>query len=156
VKLPLTLAIIRALQVSLEGTIYCIPLNSVVEIDRIPVSDIQTVRQREVFVKRGQVIPLLRLAEVFDVQRPEGYEEPEELYVVIVSVMGRQAGIVVDDLIGEGDVVIKPLGKFIGDVPGIAGATIMGDGDVAIILDIPGLLESLPADQTHSETAWVS
>nr|PZN72730.1 MAG: chemotaxis protein CheA [Bacillota bacterium] len=143
VKLPLTLAIIRALQVELLGTIYCIPLGSVVETDRIPVSEIQTVRQREVVVKRGEVIPLLRLAEAFELQRPEGAEEPDEIFVVIVAVMGRQIGLVVDSLIGEGDVVIKPLGRFIGEIPGISGATIMGDGDVAIILDVSSLVNSV-------------
>lgn len=142
VKLPLTLAIIRALQVVVQGAVYCIPLNSVVETDRISTSQIQTIRQREVIVKRGEVIPLLRLSELFEAPHPPGWVEPEELCLVIASVMGRQAGIVVDDLLGEGDVVIKPLGKFIGDIPGIAGATIMGDGDVAIILDVPGLVES--------------
>lgn len=151
VKLPLTLAIIRALEVVLENAIYCIPLHSVVETDRVPVTAIQTVRQREVIVKRGQVIPLLRLADVFEIERPADWTDPEELCVVIASVMGRQAGIVVDDLLGEGDVVIKPLGKFIGDIPGIAGATIMGDGDVAIIVDVPGLVESMKGDQVRTE-----
>jgi two-component system chemotaxis sensor kinase CheA len=146
VKLPLTLAIIRSLQVEVVGTTYCIPLSSVVETDRIPASQVQTVRGREVIVKRGEVIPLLRLVEAFELERPEGYVEPEEFFVVIVSVMGKQIGLVVDNLIGEGDVVIKPLGKFIGDVPGISGATIMGDGDVAIILDISSLINTVQAE----------
>lgn len=154
VKLPLTLAIIRALQVVGQDTTYCIPLSSVVETDRIPVSAIQTVRQREVMVKRGEVIPLLRLSEAFAFERPEGYVEPEEISVVIASVMGKQVAIVVDDLLGEGDVVIKPLGKFIGDLPGISGATIMGDGDVAIILDVSGMVESLKSEAARSELAW--
>lgn len=149
VKLPLTLAIIRALQVEVLETTYCIPLGSVVETDRIPTSEIKTVRQREVIVKRGEVIPLLRLAEAFGLERPEGYVEPEEVFVVIVAVLGRQIGIVVDTLIGEGDVVIKPLGKFIGDIPGISGATIMGDGDVAIILDISSLINSVQAEMNR-------
>lgn len=153
VKLPLTLAIIRALEVVLADAIYCIPLHSVVETDRVPVNTIQTVRQREVIVKRGEVIPLLRLADEFGVERPADWADPEELCVVIASVMGRQAGIVVDDLLGEGDVVIKPLGKFIGDIPGIAGATIMGDGDVAIIVDVPGLVESMKGDPVRTELA---
>jgi len=153
VKLPLTLAIIRALQVELLGTIYCIPLGSVVETDRIPTTEIRTVRQREVIVKRGQVIPLLRLADVFGLARPEGDEEPEEIFVVIVAVMGRQVGLVVDSLIGEGDVVIKPLGRFIGEIPGISGATIMGDGDVAIILDVPTLVGSVQEEVGRLEPA---
>jgi two-component system, chemotaxis family, sensor kinase CheA len=151
VKLPLTLAIIRSLQVEVVGTTYCIPLSSVVETDRIPASQIQTVRGREVIVKRGEVIPLLRLVEAFELERPEGYAEPEEFFVVIVSVMGKQIGLVVDNLIGEGDVVIKPLGKFIGDVPGISGATIMGDGDVAIILDISSLINTVQAEINRRE-----
>jgi two-component system chemotaxis sensor kinase CheA len=151
VKLPLTLAIIRSLQVQVLETIYCMPLSSVVETDRIPVTEIQTVRQREVIVKRGDVIPLLRLVEAFGLERPVGYEAPEELFVVIVSVMGKQVGLVVDNLIGEGDVVIKPLGKFIGDVPGISGATIMGDGDVAIILDISSLVSAYQAEVNRRE-----
>ncbi|HYF95497.1 MAG TPA: chemotaxis protein CheA [Symbiobacteriaceae bacterium] len=151
VKLPLTLAIIRSLQVEVVGTTYCIPLSSVVETDRIPVSQIQTVRGREVIVKRGEVIPLLRLVEAFELDRPEGYEEPEEFFMVIVSVMGKQIGLVVDNLIGEGDVVIKPLGKFIGDIPGISGATIMGDGDVAIILDISSLVGAVQAEINRRE-----
>ena len=151
VKLPLTLAIIRALQVELVGTTYCIPLGSVVETDRIPTSEIQTVRQREVIVKRGEVIPLLRLAEVFGLKRAEDAGEPEEIFVVIVAVMGRQIGLVVDSLIGEGDVVIKPLGRFIGEIPGISGATIMGDGDVAIILDVSSLVNSVQGEAGRLE-----
>ncbi|HWI64787.1 MAG TPA: chemotaxis protein CheA [Symbiobacteriaceae bacterium] len=151
VKLPLTLAIIRSLQVEVVGTTYCIPLSSVVETDRIPLDQIQTVRGREVIVKRGEVIPLLRLVEAFELERPAGFEEPEEFFVVIVSVMGKQIGLVVDNLIGEGDVVIKPLGKFIGDIPGISGATIMGDGDVAIILDISSLINTVQAEINRRE-----
>lgn len=151
VKLPLTLAIIRSLQVQVLDTTYCLPLSSVVETDRIPVDQIQTVRGREVIVKRGDVIPLLRLVEAFELERPEGFAEPEEFFVVIVSVMGKQIGLVVDNLIGEGDVVIKPLGKFIGDIPGISGATIMGDGDVAIILDISSLINTVQAEINRRE-----
>lgn len=151
VKLPLTLAIIRSLQVQVLDTTYCIPLGSVVETDRIPVAQIKSVRQREVIVKRGEVIPLVRLVEAFQLDRPEGYQEPDEMFVVIVAVLGKQIGIVVDNLIGEGDVVIKPLGKFIGDVPGISGATIMGDGDVAIILDISSLINTVQAEMNRIE-----
>lgn len=151
VKLPLTLAIIRSLQVEVMGTTYCIPLGSVVETDRLPLTQIQTIRQRAVIVKRGEVIPLVRLLDAFQMERPEGYAEPEEIFVVIVSVTGRQIGLVVDNLIGESEVVIKPLGKFIGDVPGVSGATIMGDGDVAIILDISSLINTVQAELNYAE-----
>lgn len=153
VKLPLTLAIIRSLQVQVLDTIYCIPLGSVVETDRIPVADIQTVRQREVIVKRGEVLPLVRLTDAFLLERPADSAEPEELFVVIVSVMGKQVGVAVDSLIGEGEVVIKPLGKFIGDIPGVSGATIMGDGDVAIILDISSLINTVQAERNRADAS---
>jgi len=151
VKLPLTLAIIRSLQVQVLDTTYCIPLGSVVETDRMPIAQIQTVRQREVIVKRGEVIPLVHLVDAFLMQRPAGFVPPEECFVVIVSVLGKQIGLVVDNLIGESEVVIKPLGKFIGDVPGVSGATIMGDGDVAIILDISSLINTVQAELNRSE-----
>jgi two-component system chemotaxis sensor kinase CheA len=151
VKLPLTLAIIRSLQVRVLETTYCIPLGAVVETDRIERPEIQTVRQREVILKRGEVIPLIRLTEAFALTLPSDYIQPEELFVVIVSVMGKQIGIVVDELIGEGDVVIKPLGTFIGDVPGVSGATIMGDGDVAIILDISSLINTVRDELNRTE-----
>lgn len=153
VKLPLTLAIIRSLQVQVLDTTYCIPLSSVVETDRIAVSEIQTVRQQEVIVKRGEVIPLLRLVDAFELERPEGVEEPKDLFIVIVSVLGKQIGLIVDNLIGEGEVVIKPLGKFVGDIPGLSGATIMGDGDVAIILDISSLINAVKAEANRREVA---
>jgi two-component system chemotaxis sensor kinase CheA len=146
IKLPLTLAIIRSLQVQVAGTTYCLPLGAVVETDRIPSDSIQTVRGRQVIVKRGEVIPLIHLMDAFLLEREPGWTLPEELFIVIVTVMNRHYGIVVDNLIGEGDVVIKPLGKFIGDVPGISGATIMGDGDVAIILDISSLINTVQSE----------
>lgn len=151
VKLPLTLAIIRSLQIRSLETTYCIPLSSVVETDRIPVSEIQTLRQQQVIVKRGEVIPLVHLVEAFNMTRPDGYIPPSEIFVVIVAVLSKQIGIVVDELIGEGDVVIKPLGKFIGDVPGVSGATILGDGDVAIILDISSLINTVRAESARRE-----
>jgi two-component system chemotaxis sensor kinase CheA len=156
VKLPLTLAIIRSLQIKVMDTTYCIPLGSVVETDRIPASEIQTMRQRQVIVKRGEVVPLIHLVDAFDLKRPEDYVAPSEVLVAIVAVMGKQIGLVVDDLIGEGDVVIKPLGKIVGDVPGISGATILGDGDVAIIMDVPSLINTMRAEANRSEPARTS
>lgn len=146
IKLPLTLAIIRSLQVQVAETTYCLPLGAVVETDRIPSDSIQTVRGRQVIIKRGEVIPLIHLMDAFLLEREPGWTLPEELFIVIVTVMNRHYGIVVDNLIGEGDVVIKPLGQFIGDVPGVSGATIMGDGDVAIILDISSLINTVQSE----------
>ncbi|MFO7172353.1 MAG: chemotaxis protein CheA [Bacillota bacterium] len=161
IKLPLTLAIIRALLVEHRGCVYAVPLNSVTETLRFERSEVQTVRGREVVVNRGAVVPLIRLEEVFGLEpgdgtakdageaaaRKAGAAPPgpagarDRIFVVIVNLFGRQAGIVVDGLLGEGDVVIKSLGQYIGEVPGIAGATLMGDGSVALILDVAGLME---------------
>lgn len=145
IKLPLTLAIIRALLVDLLGTTYCIPLNSVTETIRIEEHEVQAVRGREVYVYRGSVVPLLRLDQAFELERSADSPGSGELFVVIVNLFGKQVGIVVDSLIGEQDVVIKSLGKFIGEVPGISGATILGDGNVAIILDVASLINSVTA-----------
>ncbi|MCG0238030.1 MAG: chemotaxis protein CheA [Firmicutes bacterium] len=161
IKLPLTLAIIRALLVEHRGCVYAVPLNSVTETLRFSRSEVQTVRGRDVVVNRGAVVPLIRLEEVFGLEpgdgtagaagemparktgtaSPGGAGAQDRIFVVIVNLFGRQAGIVVDGLLGEGDVVIKSLGQYIGEVPGIAGATLMGDGSVALILDVAGLME---------------
>lgn len=139
IKLPLTLAIISALVVEHTGNTYCLPLSSVEETNRWPASLIQTVRGREVVVHRGQVVPILRLEEVFEMH-DQGRPPAKEFFVVIVNLFGKQFGLVVDGLLGEQEVVIKNLGKFIGDVSGVSGAAIMGDGNVAIILDVQGLV----------------
>lgn len=166
VKLPLTLAIIRALLVTLKGTVMAIPLTSVTETRRISGPEIQRIKTREVIVVRDHVIPLLRLAEVFgleDEQRPEGEQRRglsaqvvsrgEEVTVVIVNLGQKQMAIAVDALLGEMEVVIKSLGKLIGDVPGISGAAILGDGSVAIILDVPGLVQTAQREGRFAEPA---
>lgn len=153
VKLPLTLAIIRALLVTLKGAVMAIPLTSVTETRRIARAEIQSVKTREVIVVRGHVVPLLRLERVFDLEegtapvaRPEqgavAALDEDDVTVVIVNVGARQMAIAVDSLLGEMEVVIKSLGKLIGDVPGVSGAAILGDGSVAIILDVPGLVQT--------------
>lgn len=148
IKLPLTLAIIRALMVEHMGTVYCIPLNSVTETIRWPAQQVQTIRGREVVVNRDVVVPLIRLEQVFEL---EGSARPaDELFVVIVNLFGRQMGIVVDDLVGEGDVVIKSLGKYVGEVPGVSGATLLGDGSVAIIIDVASLMNIAVLQQQRS------
>lgn len=156
IKLPLTLAIIRALMVDHQGTTYAVPLSAVQETIRWPVAQVQRVQGREVVVSRGNVVPLLRLESVFHL-RPRGADEAPadgELFIVIVHLFGRQVGIVVDSLVGEGDVVIKSLGKYIGEIPGVSGATIMGDGGVAIILDVAGLIQrSSPVSAVEQHSA---
>ncbi|MCR5701750.1 MAG: chemotaxis protein CheA [Lachnospiraceae bacterium] len=138
VRLPLTLAIIQALMVEVRDEKYAIPLNSIVTIEDIPVSDIKYVQQKEVINLRGTVIPIVRLDEVLDSEPRE--EEPENLVVVIVKKGDKQTGLVIDNLLGQQEIVIKPLGKYINIHKIISGATILGDGGVALIIDSNSLI----------------
>ena len=135
VRLPLTLAIIQALMVEIRDEKYAIALGS---ISNIPVKDIKYVQAEEVIHLRGSVIPLIRLDRVLDIEPME--ESPESLTVVIVKKGDSQAGLVVDNLIGQQEIVIKSLGKYINGNKLISGATILGDGEVALILDANTLM----------------
>ncbi len=137
VRLPLTLAIIQALLVTIRDEKYAIALGSITNIEDIPVKDIKYVEAKEVIHLRGSVIPLIRLDRVLDI---EPKEEPENLTVVIVKRGDSQAGLVVDGLMGQTEIVIKSLGKYISGNKLISGATILGDGEVALILDANTLL----------------
>lgn len=133
VRLPLTLAIIQALMVEVHSEKYAIPLNSIETIEDVMTSDIKFVQQKEVISLRGTVIPIVRLDEVLDC--PPREEEPENLVVVIVKKGDKQTGLVIDNLLGQQEIVIKPLGKYIHINKIISGATILGDGEVALIID---------------------
>lgn len=133
IRLPLTLAIIQALMVKLGDEKYAISLGSIQTIEDIPVSDIKYVHAKEVIHLRGNVIPIIRLRELLDV--PGEQPEQENITVVIVSKGDKQAGLVVDSLIGQMEIVIKSLGKYININKMISGATILGDGSVALIID---------------------
>lgn len=137
VRLPLTLAIIQALMVDISGEMYALPLNSVVTIEEIVPDDIKYVQTKEVINLRGTVIPLVRLNEVLDIEPVERDEDSEDegLIVVIVKKGDRQAGLVIDKLLGQQEIVIKPLGKYIRVPKLISGATILGNGEVALIID---------------------
>ena len=137
VRLPLTLAIIQALMVEVRDEKYAIALGSISNIEDIPVKDIKYVEAQEVIHLRGKVIPLVRLDNVLDL---EPREEPESLTVVIVTKGDSMAGLVVDNLIGQQEIVIKSLGKYIDNNKLISGATILGDGEVALILDVNTLM----------------
>ena len=134
VRLPLTLAIIQALMVEIRDEKYAIALGSISNIEDIPVKDIKYVEAQEVIHLRGKVIPLIRMDQVLDIEPKE--EEPESLTVVIVQKGENLAGLVVDNLIGQQEIVIKSLGKYINNNKIISGATILGDGEVALILDV--------------------
>ena len=133
IRLPLTLAIIQALMVKLGDEKYAISLGSIETIEDIPVSDIKYVHAKEVIHLRGNVIPLIRLRDLLDV--PGEPEESENITVVVVRKGDKQAGLVVDSLIGQMEIVIKSLGKYIRINKMITGATILGDGSVALIID---------------------
>ena len=133
IRLPLTLAIIQALMVKVGEEKYAISLGSIQTIEDIPVSEIKYVHAKEVIHLRGSVIPLIRLRDLLEV--PGEAEESENITVVIVSKGDKQAGLVVDSLIGQMEIVIKSLGKYININRMISGATILGDGSVALIID---------------------
>lgn len=138
VRLPLTLAIIQALMVEIRDEKYAIALGSISNIEDIPVSEIKYVQAKEVIHLRGSVIPLVRLDQILDIEPME--EEPESLTVVIVQKGDSLAGLVVDNLMGQQEIVIKSLGSFINGNKLISGATILGDGEVALILDVNTLM----------------
>ena len=139
IKLPLTLAIIQALMVISNKDIYAIPLASVQEIVHLEEGHIYTIDQQAVVRIRDMVIPLLCLEEVFG--EPEKIEDASRRYVVIIGLVEQRIGLLVSDLLGQQEVVIKSLGGYLTNVPGIAGATIMGDGRVCLILDVAGIMQ---------------
>jgi len=137
IKLPLTLAIIQALLVRVVDELYAIPLDSVIESQRIEIQDVRTVHGNEVITLRGQVVPLVRIADFFNLG---GERDPEKVMIVIVGLQGRQVGLVVDSFQGEQEIVIKPLSDVVGRIPGISGATILGNGSISLIIDVHSLV----------------
>ncbi len=137
IRLPLTLAIIQALMVAVGNEKYAISLGSIQTIEDIRPEDIKQVQSKEVINLRGNVIPIVRLSDVLDI---ESNKNPEENMVVVIVKKGEKfAGIVVDELMGQQEIVIKSLGKYINKCKKISGATILGDGEVALILDANSL-----------------
>ncbi|MPN27076.1 Chemotaxis protein CheA [bioreactor metagenome] len=140
IRLPLTLAIIQALLVKICEEIYAIPLGSIDSTINVTPEDIKTIQNQEVILLRGQIIPIIRLAKVLGV--PQTAETlQDELFVVIVHMGEHRAGIIVDNLIGQQEIVIKSLGKLLAGIKVIAGATILGNGQVALILDVGALMQ---------------
>ena len=137
IKLPLTLAIIQALLVRVAEELYAIPLDSVIESQRVEMVDVRTVHGNEVITLRGQVVPLVRIAEFFELG---GNRDPDKVMIVIVGLQGRQVGLVVDSFEGEQEIVIKPLSDVVGRIPGISGATILGNGSISLIIDVHSLV----------------
>ena len=139
IRLPLTLAIIQSLMVEVGGEKYAISLGSIQTIEDVLVSDIKYVQSKEVINLRGTVIPLIRLDSILDIEPSQ--ETVESLTAVIVKKGDRLAGLIVDSLIGQQEIVIKSLGKYMSNNSKIiSGATILGDGEVALILDANALV----------------
>lgn len=141
-RLPLTLATIQGLLITSGGVTYAIPLLSVSETLRMNHSEVHTVTQKEVIRLRDRVVPLLHMGEVLGMSKRQNGSQ-ELLNVVVVKTGERMVGLTVDSFREPQEVVVKSLGGFIGDVKGIAGASILGTGEVALILDVPSLIKSV-------------
>jgi two-component system, chemotaxis family, sensor kinase CheA len=151
IRLPLTLAIVQALLVRVAGGIYALPIHAVTETLRIEPHQVYRINSREAIQLRETVLPLVPLRQVFGIALDD---EPEEVasdgsrLVVAVHTSTRQVGLIVEGLVGEQEVVIKPLGYLVGGVPGVSGAAILGDGSVALIVDVPALIAQAIRDNT--------
>jgi two-component system chemotaxis sensor kinase CheA len=158
IKLPLTLAIIQVLLIKINTHTYAIPLSSVTESFRLDTQKIEIVDGQEVTQLRDVVLPLLRLNKAFRIRddesqienvSPESHNDSKDIlsdhgkFVVVIGLAEKKIGLVVDNLLGQQEIVIKPLGRYLVKTPGFAGATTLGDGRVVLILDVVGLIESL-------------
>lgn len=141
IKLPLTLAIIQGLLVKVQNETYAIPLSSVVEVVSLEQNQVNTINSQEVIRVRSEVLPIIRLDKVL--QTSSIKDTLDKRYVVNVGLGMQRVGFVVDELLGQQEIVIKSLGEYLGSVRGIAGSTIMGDGRVIMIVDVAQLLESI-------------
>lgn len=156
IRLPLTLAIIQGLLVRVGDEVYSIPITSVIESHRVKAEEISRIDNYEVFNVRNEVISLLRLNRLFGIKSDES---PEYNYIVIVGTADKKVGLMVDNLIGEEDVVIKPLRDQFTSSPGIAGASILGDGSVSLIIDVSqlldlGLKQEMQARERREASVW--
>ncbi len=138
IKLPLTLAIIQALLVKVNNYVYAIPISIIDSTLIISFEDIKFVQNEEVIVIRGEVIPIIKLWEVFGMEHEQN---PHEMNVVVVKSGAKKYGLAVDTLIGQEDIVIKSLGKVFSDVKIFSGGATLGDGSIALILDITNIVE---------------
>ena len=141
ITLPVTLAIIQALVIQTAAQRFCIPLNSVLESIMVRQQEIFTVEGQEVISLRGKTMPLLHLSALFELRDKTQVPDPARIYVVVVGLAQHRIGLVVDELLGQQDVVIKPLGAALSSVPGLAGATELGGGATVLLLDVAGLVE---------------
>ena len=158
IKLPLTLAIIQGLLIRVADEVYSIPITSVIESHRVRAEEINRIDNYEVFNVRDEVYSLLRLNRLFGLASADTDEDGYN-YIVVVGTEEKKVGLMVDSLIGEEDVVIKPLKDQFTNSPGIAGASILGDGSVSLIIDVAQLLElglkqELQARERREASIW--
>jgi two-component system, chemotaxis family, sensor kinase CheA len=145
IKLPLTLAIMRALIVKIAEEFYAIPLSNVIELVKIKEGLTKSVDKNEVLMLRDSIVPILDMSKVFLSERNNGHGG----YLVICRIGEKTIGVKVQSVIGQEEVVIKPLGEFMGNVNGVGGATIRGDGKVILILDVPAMINSSSLQGMH-------
>ena len=139
--LPITLAIIQALIIRAAGRTFAVPLNSVLESLRVTQADVRTIERREVMSLRGQTLPLARLEKLFRLERADLEGVPNKQFVVVVGLAQHRIGLLVDELHGQEDIVIKSLGRALSEVPGIAGATELGGKKTVLVLDVAQIVE---------------
>lgn len=139
IVLPLTLAIVPALLVRVNQTTFAIPMVMITETLRLEAADLQHVYQKPVTLLRGHVLSLIRLIDILKLSQTA--EPKKQQFAVVVQSGKQRVGLIVDSLVGEEDVIVKPLGAFIGDLPGVSSAAILGDGQVALIVDVFGLFK---------------
>jgi two-component system chemotaxis sensor kinase CheA len=145
ITLPITLAIIQALVIRVAGRTFAVPLNSVLESLRVSQADVRTIERREVMSLRGQTLPLARLERLFRLERDAGAPLPRRQFVVVVGLAQHRLGLLVDELVGQQDIVIKSLGRALASVPGIAGATELGGKKTVLVLDVAQIVEEAVA-----------
>jgi two-component system chemotaxis sensor kinase CheA len=139
ITLPLTLAIVPSLLVKVGQSVFALPMVMVTEIVRLESSAVHFVDRKPVILLRGHVLALLELSDLFHISTPG--EERKQFFAVVIQRGKQKIGLVVDSLIGEEEVVVKPLGELVGDIPGISSATILGNGQVALIVDVFSLFK---------------
>jgi two-component system chemotaxis sensor kinase CheA len=146
IKLPLTLAILPSLLAVIEGDVFAVPVESVGEIVSVPRGDLSKVHGLDTATVRGRVISVVQLDQLFEWNQPkrnnsDGCGSDESTTLVIIGSDGREIGLVVDQLLGEDDIVIKSLAENYRNVEGVAGASILGSGRVSLILDVGAIVE---------------
>jgi two-component system chemotaxis sensor kinase CheA len=153
ITLPITLAIINVLLVEIGGRLFAIPLANVDEAIALDETHVRAVESREILSVRGTSLPIARLQRLFGMERPR--VRHHRAFVVIAQVADRRLGLVVDELVGQRDIVIKPLGKSLAGTRGFAGATELGDQRVALVIDVAALIEEVLASAETRRLAQI-